>query len=196
MKLALLFILATMGLEAPARADAEPDAVLPGMQFKRFNTADKLGRDITYYVATPAKAPSPLPLAVFVQGSGCDSQFRQGDGAIVGRMQDLLAQAVRGRMRVMVVEKPGVHFLDESQQMGSAEGCSAEFLREHTLPRWAEAVGAAVRVLRAELVARGKRVTAERIDGVGHLFCKNAERSPDGMRALMGRVADWLLKSP
>ncbi|HEX6838567.1 MAG TPA: hypothetical protein VF334_18445 [Polyangia bacterium] len=36
-------------------------------------------------------------------------------------------------------------FLDESKHLGTAEGCSAEFLREHMLSRWAEAVAAAIR---------------------------------------------------
>jgi hypothetical protein len=115
------------------------------LQFKRFSTVDNFKRHITYYVATPRDSGGPLPLAVFVQDSGCDSQFWSNDGTVTGRVQDLLTQAAHGRLRVVVVEKPGVKYLDQSRQMGTAEGCSEEFLREHTLPRWAEAVAAAVR---------------------------------------------------
>jgi dienelactone hydrolase len=323
MRLAFLCALAILQASPPARAEpsrGEPTADLVGAGFKRFSTVDKLARNITYYLATPRGITGALPLAVFVQGSGCDSQFRRSDGAIVGRVQDLLVDAARTRISVMVVEKPGVKFLDESQQMGTAEGCSAEFLREHTLSRWAEAVGAAIRsavklpqvdtrrllivgwseggivaarvaaenpgtvthvaslagggptqlfdlvvaastsgsdvlksfaamqqdresvtkfwlghpyrrwtsfmsssvrdelmrtnarifiahgtddqqapvvsfdMLRAELMARDKPLIAERIEGVGHLFCKNDQRSPEGMRALLQRLVDWFLR--
>ena len=148
MRLAFLCALAILQASPPARAEpsrGEPNADVVGVGFKRFSTVDKLARNITYYLATPRGVAGALPLAVFVQGSGCDSQFRRSDGAIVGRVQDLLVDAARKRISVMVVEKPGVQFLDESKQMGTAEGCSVEFLREHTLSRWAEAVGAAIR---------------------------------------------------
>jgi dienelactone hydrolase len=54
-------------------------------------------------------------------------------------------QEAKGRARVLVVEKPGVKYLDVPRRPGSAEGASEEFLREHTLPRWAEANAAALR---------------------------------------------------
>jgi predicted esterase len=50
----------------------------------------------------------------------------------------MLRQA-RGRARIVIVEKPGVRFLDVAQDPGSALGASAEFLAEHTLERWSEA---------------------------------------------------------
>lgn len=313
----LSLVVLALAVASPARA--EPDPVLRGMLFSRYTTVDKLGRSITYYVATPRAASEPLPLAVFVQGSGCDSQFMMRAGAIAGGYQNLLFQAAHNRARVLVVEKPGVGFLDESKKPGTAEGCSEEFLREHTLPRWAEAVSAAVdaaralprsdprRVLivghseggivaarvaaenhhvthvaslagggpsqlfdfvtlagaravevylsfadvqsdpesitkfwkghpyrrwssflasstleglartdariflahgsedtavpivsfdvaRAELTARGKSVTAERVDGAGHDFRKTGESGPGEMRALFERVCDWFSK--
>jgi uncharacterized protein (TIGR03067 family) len=46
-----------------------------------------------------------------------------------------------------VVEKPGVAFGVVPNNPGSAEEGSAEFHREHTLPRWVEAVNAAVRAM-------------------------------------------------
>jgi dienelactone hydrolase len=138
------FLLGLAVVLASPRAHAEADPVLRGMLFSRYTTVDKLGRTITYYVATPRSTSEALPLAVFVQGSGCDSQFMMRGNRIAGGIQNLLHAAVRGRARVMVVEKPGVSFLDESAHPGSAEGCSEEFLREHTLVRWAEAVSAAL----------------------------------------------------
>jgi pimeloyl-ACP methyl ester carboxylesterase len=76
---------------------------------------------------------------VFVQGSGCVSVFSERDG-----MQNLLQAAAKGRCRVLVVEKPGVKFGVVPRNFGSSEEGSAEFRREQTLPRWVEAVNAAV----------------------------------------------------
>jgi pimeloyl-ACP methyl ester carboxylesterase len=59
-------------------------------------------------------------------------------------MHNLLLLAARGSAHVIVVEKPGVQFLDNPRQPGSAEGASNDFLQEHTLPRWAEANRAAL----------------------------------------------------
>jgi uncharacterized protein (TIGR03067 family) len=81
---------------------------------------------------------------VFVQGSGCASVFPRKDGRIVGGVQDLLLAAGKGRLRALVVEKPGVHFGDLPTAHGPAAEGSIEFRREHVLPRWVEAVRAAV----------------------------------------------------
>lgn len=130
---------------AQVAAPIERDATPLGTGFGRHSTRDKLDRPITFYLSLAAASKERLPLAVFVQGSGCSSQFMRRGDRVNGGLQNLLLEAVRGRARVLVVEKPGVNYLDEAQRPGSAEGCSPEFLAEHTLPRWAEAVGAAIR---------------------------------------------------
>jgi predicted esterase len=107
-----------------------------------------LGRQITFYLSVPRVRAARLPLAVFVQGSGCQSVFRKREDRISGDAQYLLSQAAGVRARVLVVEKPGVNFLDEASHPGTAEGASRAFLEEHTLPRWAEAINAAIRAAR------------------------------------------------
>src|SRR5262249_43647371 len=78
-------------------------------------------------------------------GSGSQSVFRKAGERVVGGYQNLLAAESKGRVRVLVVEKPGVQYLDRPPHPGSAEKASEELLNEHTLPRWAEANGAALR---------------------------------------------------
>jgi pimeloyl-ACP methyl ester carboxylesterase len=53
-------------------------------------------------------------------------------------------------------------------------------------------------LLRAELAARGRDVTSERLEGYDHSFRKAGEpaSSIDGMRDLLGRVVDWYLNEP
>jgi dipeptidyl aminopeptidase/acylaminoacyl peptidase len=128
---------------------AERDPRRQGVPFQRFFTTDRLGRQITFYLSVPKRSEVRLPLAVYVQGSGCQSVFRKRDERIAGDFQFVLNQAAGERARVLVVEKPGVNFLDEARRPGAADGASRVFLEEHTLPRWAEAVAAATRAARA-----------------------------------------------
>jgi erythromycin esterase len=124
----------------------EKDATALGVPFDRYTTCDKFNRTITFYLSQPPKGTAAkLPVAVFIQGSGCASAFSKRDGKVYGGMQNLLQAAARGHVRVLVVEKPGVAFGALPKSPGSAEEGSAEFCREHTLPRWVEAVNAAVR---------------------------------------------------
>lgn len=155
----------------PAKADTAPVAYQPvrdpqplGVPFDRYTTRDGLGRTVTFYLSRPPKgATGKLPVALFVQGSGCSSVFSERDGKVYGGMQNLLLAAGKGRFRVLVVEKPGVPFGAVSKRSGSAEEGSAEFRREHTLPRWVEAVQAAVRA-----VHRLQDVDWTRTLAVGH----------------------------
>jgi len=66
---------------------------------------------------------------------------------MAGGIHLLLLEEAKGRARILVVEKPGVKFLDNPAHFGSAQGASEEFLKEHTLPRWAEANLAALRAV-------------------------------------------------
>jgi erythromycin esterase len=124
----------------------EKGASLVGVSFDRYTTRDQFDRTITFYLSQPARGSvGKLPVAVFVQGSVCASVFTERDGKLYGGTQNLLLAAARKRLRVLVVEKPGVAFGASPRNPGSAEEGSAEFCREHTLPRWVEAVNAAVR---------------------------------------------------
>jgi uncharacterized protein (TIGR03067 family) len=116
-----------------------------GVPFDRYTTRDAFGRVITFYLShPPSNATEKLPVAVFIQGSGCASVFSRRDGKVSGGLQNLLLAAGKGRLRVLVVEKPGVQFGDVPKQPGSSEEGSADFRREHVLPRWVEAVHAAL----------------------------------------------------
>jgi erythromycin esterase len=136
----------------PVRIDLSGVKYLPhketvalGVPYDRYTTRDRFDRTITFYLShSPEHAAKKLPLAVFVQGSGCASVFTTQNGKVSGGMQDLLRAAAQDRLRVLVVEKPGVPFGVVPKSPGSAEEGSPEFRREHTLPRWVEAINAAV----------------------------------------------------
>jgi dienelactone hydrolase len=116
---------------------------VPGTPFHRYSTQDRFGRTITFYLSA-SSAEHPAPLAVFVQGTGCSSHFeRQGQRIAQGTIK-LLNDVARGRARILAVEKPGVQFLDTQPDAADARTCPQEFLVEHTLDRWTEAIVASI----------------------------------------------------
>ncbi len=145
LSLALSFIvLGHVGAE-PQQALLDPTDL--GVPFQRYTTKDALDRKITFYVslAPAGNTKARLPIVLFIQGSGCQPIFpRKGDGPSAGLLGLLLEEA-NGMVRLLVVEKPGVNWLDQPKRPGSAEEASEEFLVEHTLPRWAEANVSALR---------------------------------------------------
>ena len=113
----LLFSVLTCSLScsAPALEAANPRAepialaALRGQPYLKFTVRDGLGRDVTAYVSEPSDAGPDLPLAVYVQGSGCGSHFaRTGNGWVPRNGHMGLLEATAGRFRVLIVEKPGV----------------------------------------------------------------------------------------
>jgi pimeloyl-ACP methyl ester carboxylesterase len=113
--------------------------------FERYQAEDKFGRLITFYISKENLSSKPLPLCVFIQGSGCHSAFRLDQfGQVRSGYQNLLQQVIQGRAITMIVEKPGVKFLDDPGSHGVATSCSKTFLEEHTLHRWTVAIGTAV----------------------------------------------------
>lgn len=145
-----------------AQADT---ARIPRQPYDRYFTRDKLGRTITFYLSEEP-TDDPLPLLVYVHGSGCGSLFRKRDEtdpaeAVAGQAgHNAFADAARGRARVLIVEKPGVSYLDAG---GDVHKASAEFREQHTLDRWGEAVGAAMEAARTLLSIDGNKVMV-----VGH----------------------------
>jgi dienelactone hydrolase len=139
----LLLLVFAVSLSAEA-ADGNDGGVVPGTPFHRYTTKDRFSRTITFYL-TESATSQPLPLAVFVQGTGCFSLFQRkgeriGQGAFI-----LLHNVAHNRVRVLVVEKPGVQFLDTQADPGDATTCRPEFLAEHTLDRWTEAITVSIK---------------------------------------------------
>lgn len=123
------------------RLDPTP---IKGQPFRRYFIKDRYGREITFYL-TESKGSEPKPLTVFVQGSGDGSNFVEVKGRVVPQNgQMTLYDEAKGAIRLLIVEKPGVRFLDRGEQ-GGAEKASADFREQHTLERWSEAVDASLR---------------------------------------------------
>ncbi|MGH9769543.1 MAG: hypothetical protein ACREAB_19125 [Blastocatellia bacterium] len=142
-----LVIALLLGKAEQSRPKADPTPL--GIPFHRYTAEDSFGRAIIFYLSAPPKEEdgAKKPVALFIKGSGSQSLYRKQAERIAGGYQNHLLQEAKGRARILVVEKLGVKFLDAPARPGSAEGASEEFLKEHTLPRWAEANRAALRAV-------------------------------------------------
>jgi predicted esterase len=123
------------------RKDPKP---IPRQPYFRYFTHDKFNREITFYVTEPSGSEAS-PLTIYIQGSGCGSNFVERDGRIVPQNGHAsVFDAAEKKVRLLIVEKPGVDYLDPGSR-GSASTASEKFKKEHTLERWSEAVTAALK---------------------------------------------------
>lgn len=128
--------------------------------FDRYEVVDRTKRPITFYLSTGSEK---LPLIVVIQGSGGQSEWIKMGDRVGGSLQALALAVSGGKARVMSIEKPGVPFLFQPKQPGSAEGCSEAFLKEHTLDRWSAAIRASI-----EGAVKLPQVDAKRVLVIGH----------------------------
>jgi len=137
-------------------------SVINTIPFDFYSTQDNLGRQIDFYISNTSQ--TKLPLVLFIQGSGCTSNFRKmPDGKIAGGYQNVLLQLLQTKAHVMVVEKPYVKFLDFNDDPGSAIHCSLEFNKNHTLEGWTSALKAALTYAMSL-----SKVDSHRIIVIGH----------------------------
>ncbi|MBI3934807.1 MAG: prolyl oligopeptidase family serine peptidase [Acidobacteria bacterium] len=125
----------------PVKDPASP----PEIPYTRYFTRDRFDRKITFYIH--GDQSQPLPMVVSVLGSGAYSNFiRVGEEIRDGHRA--AREAFDGKAHVLIVEKPGIEFLEQHTNAGTSVDASAEFLRENALERWAEAVSAALQAAR------------------------------------------------
>ena len=135
-----LFLLSSAVIDAAVN----DGGAISGTAFHRYFATDQFGRTVTFYLSDSSPGRS-IPLVIFVQGTGCSSLFQSGNGRIMQGAFALLLDSVKGRARVLVVEKPGVQFLDKQANAEDAKTCRPQFLAEHTLDRWSEAIVASIK---------------------------------------------------
>jgi pimeloyl-ACP methyl ester carboxylesterase len=142
----VLIAASAVGADAPR---LELEAAKLGIPYHHYSTKDALGRTINFYLSTlpGKKTAAKRPVVLIIQGSGCQSVFQKHEKLVGGGFQNLLLEKAKGRARILIVEKPGVKYLDQAARPGSAEKAPEEFLKEHTLPRWAAANVAALQAV-------------------------------------------------
>jgi dienelactone hydrolase len=113
-----------------------------GIDYERYHTQDRFGRQISFFVDRVSDRSQSLPIATFILGSGSYSRFVRKDGKLLSADIAFLRN-LSGRARLVLVEKPGVRFGEHVSIKDLPE-----FRREHTLSRWVEAISAALKAAR------------------------------------------------
>ncbi len=145
-----IWLIAAVALvtSAQERYRAIEDQPVRGHPYTRYFTTDRFDRRIVFYVSDGPAAP--LPLVVYVHGSGAQPNFVLAGWRIRGdNGHSTIADVFRAHARLVIVEKPGVAYLRQPAQSGPADSGSSDFWREHTLERWSEAVSAALNAARS-----------------------------------------------
>lgn len=139
----LVVTAAAMGAYGAELYQAVPDPDSPaGIDYVRYFTQDRFGRQISFFVDRLSDRKQDLPIATFILGSGSYSRFVRKDGKLMSPDIAFLRN-LAGRARLVLVEKPGVRFGEHVPIKDLPE-----FRREHALPRWVEAISAALKAAR------------------------------------------------
>lgn len=131
---------------------------VPKQPYYKFTLINEIKSDsITFYLTEfPAKVPQPL--VVYIQGSGFNSLFKgSSDGRILPASGHInWAYGVKDKAKLLIVEKPGVNFLNNSS-------ANPEFDRLFSLDSWAQRIKETIRY-----VIKSENIDTTRIMVVGH----------------------------
>ncbi|HEV7780938.1 MAG TPA: alpha/beta hydrolase-fold protein [Chitinophagaceae bacterium] len=160
----ILFILLFGPFPGPAQKmyEAKKDSVkVPRQPYWRYFTKDQFDREISFYISETSSATN-LPLIVYIQGSGANSHFIKKNGQVIPVNGHIyLYESLQGKARLLIVEKPGVKYLDDPGPGAMTK--NSGFNQQHSLERWAEAIKASVKA-----VIRSGLADSSRILVVGH----------------------------
>jgi len=137
-------LLLGLSLAAPMAGAEAAGRPVSGTPFQQYSVDS--GRTTFYLSARPAGRA--LPIILVIQGTGCGSPFiREGERVLSG-LQSLVLEAARERALVMVVEKPGVQFLDNPERPAESRYCRPEFVQRYSLDTWSQTLVSALKAAR------------------------------------------------
>ncbi|MEI9809654.1 MAG: alpha/beta fold hydrolase [Bacteroidota bacterium] len=169
----IVFLSFSFFLQAQDIYAARKDSVkVPRQPYLRYFTKDRYDRQVTFYI-TETNSTAKLPLVVYVQGSGSSSNFAKINDKITPRNGHIYVyEAMQEKARLLIIEKPGVHYLDNPGQEESDK--NIEFNQQHSLERWAEAVEAAIKATIREGLTDSSRILIIGHSEGGLVACKVA----------------------
>ncbi len=171
MKKSLVMLLLAMPFVATAQDmyEARKDTVkVPRQPYLRYFTRDGADRKISFYISETSST-AKLPLVVYVQGSGNNSHFIKNNEQIIPLNGHIyLFESLQGKARLLIVEKPGVNYLDNPKETTK----NGHFNRQHSLEKWSEAISASIKAaIRSGLADSSKILVVGHSEG-GLVACK------------------------
>lgn len=131
---------------------------VPRQPYNKYVISDDAGKDSISFYLSEFSPGSALPLLIYVQGSGNSSLFsKDGTGRISPTSGHITwAYATKDKAKLLIIEKPGVHFLDPG-----GENC--EFDKKFSLENWAARIREVIR-----FVITHEKIDTSRIMIAGH----------------------------
>ncbi len=115
--------------------------------------------EVTYYISEFDREKE-LPLIVYIQGSGYQSLFYEKGGSIVPTSGHInLPYLSQGKAKVLIIEKPGVQFLD----VMSPHQRNTQFDQSFSLDSWSERIKKVI-----EHVILTEQIDASKVMLIGH----------------------------
>lgn len=127
---------------------------VPNQPYQKYEL--KKGRDtVTYYLSVTSQKEK-LPLLVYIQGSSINSHFAQKNNKIVPTSgHDAFEEVTRNKYRILIIEKPGVNYLQK--------GASSSFDQKFSLENWSKNIVTAI-----DNVMKNEKIDPEKVMLVGH----------------------------
>lgn len=108
---------------------------LPKLNYSKYELKTE-GDTLCFYLSV-SSLPEKLPLIVYIQGSGTGSLFAERNGRIVPTSGHMSWYDVgQNKYRILIVEKPGVQYLQTGE--------SQVFDRKFSLESWSERIAVAI----------------------------------------------------
>lgn len=170
--LSSFFIVLFFGQPATSQAiytAIKDSAKVPRQPYLRFFTRDKYDRKITFYLSE-VTGSARLPLVVYIQGSATSSNFIMHNGQLIPANGHIyITESLNGKARLLIIEKPGVKYLDNSETQKNDE-----FNKEHSLEKWSEAIEASIKATIHSGLADSNKVLVIGHSEGGLVACKVA----------------------
>jgi len=124
----------------------------------KYQFADKSNKDTTDYYLSEFNGNTILPLIIYIQGSGSTSLFHKdtADKILPDFGHISWAYEAMGKVKLLIVEKPGVHFLDQNQD-------NPNFDINFSLDSWSARI---IKIIRN--VIETEKIDTSKIMVVGH----------------------------
>ncbi len=107
LKTCSILVLTLLFCSALAAAEDYPVGDKP---FRRYVAKGRDGQRITFYLSTQQTPSHPVPLIVWVQGTGCSSEFVSVGGRMSRGLQGVLDSVARGRAASWRSRSQGLSF--------------------------------------------------------------------------------------
>ena len=115
---------------------------VPGQPYNKYQFANHQNNHTCTMYLSEFDSKSRLPLIVYIQGSGNSSLFSKDESQRIRPMSGHISwnEAVKGKAKLLIIEKPGVEYLDTG-------GVNFKFDQQFSLTAWSNTIQQAIQII-------------------------------------------------